>query len=153
MKAYAYLSRVFHLDRQIECKLEQIESLRSLTQRVTAAYSSDKVSHSGGGAPSAMEKAIIRLMEAQEELSGQIAALVETKKETQQTISRVKNERLRLLLEKRYLCCMTWEALAVDMDCSYRWLMSLHRDALDAVDKLIGNEPEENKKRQLRKTS
>lgn len=136
MKAAKYLGRALQLDRQIDCKLDQIARLRSLTQRVTSSYDNIGPSHSQGNS-SSMENAIIRLMEAQDELNSQIAALIDVKAEIQKTVQQVSNERLRLLLEKRYLCCMTWEAIAVDMECSYRWLMTLHNEALEAVDKLL----------------
>lgn len=143
MKAYEYLGRALQLDRQIDCKLDQIERLRSLTQRVTASYGDSGASHSSGGSSSPMEDAIIRLMEAQDELNVQIAQLIDVKAEIQRTIQQVGDARLRLLLEKRYLCCMAWEAIAVDMGCSYRWLMTLHNDALSAVDRLLEKALEE----------
>lgn len=134
MKAYDYLNRALHLDKQINCKLDQIERLRSLTQRVTASYDDSGASRSSNGAASPMENAVVRLIEAQDELGVQVAALIDTKSEIQRTIQQVSDERLRLVLEKRYLCCMAWEAIAVDMKCSYRWLMILHSDALEAVE-------------------
>lgn len=137
MKAYDYLNRALNLDKQISCKLDQIERLRSLTQRVTASYDDSGASHAGSSTSSPMENAIVRLIEAQDALGAQIATLVDAKSEIQTIIQQVKDERLRLLLEKRYLCCMTWEMIAVDMKCSYRWLMTLHNDALDAVERLL----------------
>lgn len=137
MKAYDYLNRALNLDKQISCKLDQIERLRSLTQRVTASYDDSGASHTGSSTSSPMENAIVRLIEAQDALGAQIATLVDAKSEIQTIIQQVKDERLRLLLEKRYLCCMTWEMIAVDMKCSYRWLMTLHNDALDAVERLL----------------
>lgn len=137
MKAYDYLNRALNLDKQISCKLDQIERLRSLTQRVTASYDDSGASHTGASISSPMENAIIRLIEAQDVLSAQIATLVDAKSEIQSIIQQVSDERLRLLLEKRYLCCMAWEAIAVDMKCSYRWLMTLHNDALAAVERLL----------------
>lgn len=59
MKAYDYLGQALQLDRQIDCKLEQIARLRSLTQRVTASYDNSGASRSGGGASSPMEEAIL----------------------------------------------------------------------------------------------
>lgn len=143
MKAYDYLNQALHLDKQISCKLDQIERLRSLTQRVTASYDDSGASHSGGGTASPMEDAIIRLMEAQDALNAQIAALIDAKTEIQRIIQRVNDGRLRLLLEKRYLCGMTWEAIAVDMGVSYRWLMTLHSDALGVVDRILRKRSEE----------
>ncbi len=143
MKAYEYLGRALQMDKQIDCKLDQVERLRALTQRITASYDDSGASRSGGGSVSPMEDAIVRLMEAENALNTQIAALIDIKAEIQGTIQQVNDGRLRLLLEKRYLCCMTWEAIAVDMACSYRWLMTLHTDALGVVDRILKKRAEE----------
>lgn len=137
MKAYDYLNRALQMDKQIDCKLEQIERLRALTQKITASYDDSGASHSGSAPASPMENAIIRLMDAQGALSAQVSALVDVKAEIQRTIQQVSDAKLRLLLEKRYLCCMTWESIAVDMGVSYRWLMTLHNDALVVVDRIL----------------
>ena len=45
MTAKEYLGQAYRLDQRINSKLQQIESLRSLTQRVTVAYGGEVVSH------------------------------------------------------------------------------------------------------------
>lgn len=143
MKAYEYLGRALQMDKQIDCKLDQVERLRALAQRITASYDDSGASRSAGGSVSPMEDAIIRLMEAENALNTQIAALIDIKAEIQGTVQKVNDGRLRLLLEKRYLCCMTWEVIAVDMGVSYRWLMTLHSDALSVVDRILRKMSEE----------
>jgi len=52
-------------------------------------------------------------------------------------ISQVHNVTYRLILEKRHLCFMTWEAIAIDLGYSVRWVQIRHTRALEVVQKLL----------------
>ena len=52
-------------------------------------------------------------------------------------ISRVEDGRYRQLLICRYLNFMTWEQIAVTMSYSWRWTMTLHAEALMAVEDVL----------------
>ena len=70
MNAKEYLGQAYRLDQRINSKLQQIESLRSLTQKVTASYDGEPVSHTRN--VSSLEDTIIRLMDAEEQINRQI---------------------------------------------------------------------------------
>ena len=110
MTAKEFLGQAYRLDQRINSKLQQIESLRCLTQKVTQAYGGEAVSRTRN--VSSLEDSILRLMEAEEELNRQIDTLVDTKIEIGKLIDRVHNETYRLILEKRYLCFMNWNRIA-----------------------------------------
>lgn len=135
MTAKEFLGQAYRLDQRINSKLQQIDSLRSLTQKVTQSYDGEVVSHTRN--VSSLEDVIIRLMEAEEELNQQIDKLVDTKIEIANLIDRIHNESYRLILEKRYLCFLSWEQIGIDMKYSRRWLMSKHERALEVADKLL----------------
>ena len=61
MNTKDYLGQAYRLDQRINSKLQQISSLRSLTQRVTASFDGEVVSHTRN--VTSLEDAIIRLME------------------------------------------------------------------------------------------
>ena len=122
MNAKDYLGQAYRLDQRINSKLQQISSLRSLTQRVNVT---------------SLEEAIIRLMEAEEELNRQIDRLVDMKIDIGKLIDQVHNENYRLILEKRYLCFLPWDQIAEDMHYSRRWVLNRHERALDVVDRLL----------------
>ena len=79
MTAKEYLGQAYRLDQRINSKLQQIESLRSLTQRVTASYDGEVVSHTRN--VSSLQDSIIHLMEAEDELNQEIDKLVALKKQ------------------------------------------------------------------------
>ena len=135
MNAQEFLGQAYRLDQRINSKLQQIDSLRSLTRKVTQSYDNEVVSRTRN--VSSLEDAIIRLMEAEEQLNMQIDQLVDTKIEIGKLIDMVHNESYRLLLEKRYLCFLSWDQIAADMHYSRRWVLNKHERALEVADKLL----------------
>lgn len=135
MTAKEFLGQAYRLDQRINSKLQQIDSLRGLTQKVTQSYDNEVVSRTRN--VSSLEDAIIRLMEAEEQLNMQIDQLVDTKIEIGNLIDMVHNESYRLLLEKRYLCFLSWDQIAAEMHYSRRWVLNKHERALEVADKLL----------------
>ena len=138
MNAKDYLGQAYRLDQRITSKLQQVESLRSLTERVTVAYGGEVVSHSRN--LTSLQDTIVRLMEAEEELNQEIDKLVDLKIEISNIISEVRNENYKLILEKRYLCFLPWDQIAADLSISRRWVLTQHDRAITVVDKLISKQ-------------
>ena len=107
MNAKEYLGQAYRLDQHINDRLMQLSQLRALTQRITTAYDGEVVSRTRN--VHALEDSVIRLMEAEESINEEIDRFVDIKMDISKTIARVRNENYRLILEKRYLCFMTWE--------------------------------------------
>ena len=135
MTAKEFLGQAYRLDQRINSKLQQIDSLRGLTQKVTQSYDNEVVSRTRN--VSSLEDAIIRLMEAEEELNRQIDQLVDTKIEIGKLIEKVHNESYRLLLEKRYLCFLAWDQIDAEMHYRRRWVLNTHERALEVADRLL----------------
>lgn len=140
MTAKEFLAQAYRLDQRINSKLHQIDSLHSLTQKVTQSYDGEVVSRTRN--VTSLEDAIIRLMEAEAELNQQIDQLVDTKIEIGKLIDMVHNESYRLLLEKRYLCFLSWDQIAADMHYSRRWVLNKHERALEVADRLLREKEE-----------
>lgn len=135
MNAKEFLSQAWRIEQQVQSKQEQIEALKSLACRVTAGSGSEPVSHTRN--VNAMQDTVVRILEAEEDLNRRIDTLVATKVDVMQTIDRVKDVTLRLILEKRYLSFFTWEQIAVDMGYTVRWTLSRHAEALEAVQAIL----------------
>ena len=138
MNAKEFLSRAWHVEQQVQSKLEQIEALKSLACRMTASSGTEPVSHTRN--VTSMQDTVVRILEAEEELNRRIDELVRMKVEVMQVIDRVQDVSLRLILEKRYLSFLPWEQIAVDMGYTVRWALVRHRDALDAVQRVLEEE-------------
>lgn len=129
MTAKEYLSQYRALNDSINAKIAQVEELRRRAQTVsggnrTGAHSSQPYDRIG--------EITAKICDREAEINCEINALVELQREISAKIARVDDSRLRLLLELRYLNCMTFERVAVAMNYSYMQVCRLHGMALAA---------------------
>lgn len=80
-----------------------------------------------------MADAVIKIVSLQEEINMDINALVELKREIMGVIKAVPNVEYQTLLEKRYLCFISWEQIAVDMNYSMQHIHRMHSAALKEI--------------------
>jgi len=135
MTSKEYLSQARYLDMRINSKLDQIESLHELATRCTSTISGMPHNPNRGGSP--MADAICKIIDLESEINADIDKLVDLKREIVGVIKRIDNVELQTLLEKRYLCFMQWEQIAVDMCFSIQHVYRLHDRALKEVEKAI----------------
>ena len=135
MNAKEYLKQAFYLDKRINSKLEQVESLNALATKATSTLSDMPKSLSRG--TSKLEDTIVKIVDLQEEINRDIDKLVDLKAEMVGTIKQIQNKELQVILEKRYLCFETWEKIAVDMNYDIRHIHRLHNLGLKETSNLI----------------
>lgn len=131
MTGKEYLLQARYLDERIHSKIQQIESLNDLATSCSAVISDMPRNPNQGG--NKMADAVIKIVFLQEELNQDINALVDLKHEIMGVIKAVPNVEYQTLLEKRYLCFITWEQIAVDMGYELRYIHKLHGKALEEV--------------------
>ena len=135
MTTKAYLGQARFLDMRIKSKIQQIDSLRELATSCTAVLSD--MPRNPNHRASKVESCVMKIIEVQEGLQDDINALVELKKEIMATIHAVEDVELQTLLEKRYLCFLSWERIAVEMHYSIQHIYRMHEMALDAVTEIL----------------
>jgi len=135
MTAKEYLRQAYRLDQKINSKLRQINSLRALSQKVTASYDGDVVSHTRN--VTGLEDSVIRLIESEDELNQQIKELVDLRREIARVIDAVGNDTYQMILEMRYLCYMSWNEIAENMNYSRRWVLQMHARAVEKVNEVL----------------
>ena len=79
---------------------------------------------------SRMAEAVVKIVDLQNEINHDIDELVDLKREITRRVKFIPNAEYQLLLEKRYLCFMPWEKIAVDMGYSIQHIYRLHDWAL-----------------------
>lgn len=131
MNAKEYLKQAFYLDKRINSKLEQVESLNALATKATTTLSDMPKDPNRG--TSKLEDTIVKIVDLQEEINRDIDKLVDLKKEIVRTIKKIEDKELQVVLEKRYLCFETWEKIAVDMNYSIQHIFRLHSKALKNI--------------------
>lgn len=131
MTAKEYLSQAYRLDLRINSKIEQVASLNDLARKATSVITG--MPHSPNKGKSAMADTIDKIVDLQNEINADIDRLVDLKAEMVNVIKAVGNKEYQTLLEKRYLCFMTWESIAVDMGYSIQHLYRLRDKAYQEV--------------------
>lgn len=135
MTAKEYLGQARFLDMRINSKIQQVASLNELATRCTTTISDMPKNPNRGD--SRMADSVIKIIELQEEINSDINKLVELKREIMGVIKAVPNMEYQTLLEKRYLCFITWEQIAVDMNYSMQYTFRIHERALKEIDQLL----------------
>ena len=140
MTALEFLQQAYMLDQQIQTKLQQISSLRSLAESMRSFTAKEPVCHTKH--VTALEDAVIRIMEEEQELNAEIDRLVDLKREIREVISEVRDLNLRLVLEKRHLCFESWLQIGREMGRTDRWAQMKHRMALVVVQGILDRRTE-----------
>ena len=129
MTTKAYLSQARYLDMRIKSKLQQIDELNSLATSCTAVMTG--MPHNPSPSTSRMADAICKIVGLEDEIRGDMEKLIDLKAEITGVIKAVANPEHQTLLEKRYLCYLSWEKIAVDMGYELRYIHKLHNRALE----------------------
>ncbi len=129
MNTKTYLSQTRYLDMRIRSKLQQVDSLNELATNCTSVLTG--MPRNPSGSTSRMSDAICKIIDLQNEINRDIDTLVDLKKEIMGVVKAVANPEHQTLLEKRYLCFLSWEKIAVDMGYDLRYVHKLHIRALD----------------------
>ena len=131
MKAKEYLSQAYRLDQRINSKIEQVSYLNELATKCTSTITG--MPHNPAKSTSPMADAIGKIIDLQNEINADIDRLVDLKREIVAVIKAVEQPEYQTLLEKRYLCFLTWEQIAVDMNYGIDNVFKLHKKALACV--------------------
>lgn len=133
--AKEFFQQIRSVEKQIDVKCEQLERLKSLATRVTAAIS--QVSSRPSGVSQSMENSVDKFIALQDELDADINKFTKMRKEAYGILRKMTNEKQRICLESRYLLGKTWEAIAADIDMSYQGVCKLHGRALQSAEEIM----------------
>lgn len=131
MTAKDYLLQARFLDDRINSKTQQIASLNELAAKCTTTFSDMPRNPNRGH--SRVEECVIKIIDLEDSIKKDIEKLVDLKKEIMGVIKAVPNVEYQTLLEKRYLCFITWEQIAVDMNYSMQHIHRMHSAALKEI--------------------
>ncbi len=135
MTAKEYLGQAYRIDQRINSKIDQVTALRELATKATSTLSD--VPPSGTRNVHKMEDIIIKIVDLENDINRDIDCLVDLKREISAAIKGVDDLELQTLLEKRFLCNLTWEQIAVDMGYSIRHIYRLRDTAYKRIAEII----------------
>ena len=123
MTAKEYLSQAKYLDMRINSKIQQLSSLNDLAKKCTSALTG--MPRNPSGSTSTLADTINKIIDLQREINADIDALVDLKRDITDVIKGVPNLEAQTILEKRYLCFLTWETIATEMGYDLRYIHEL----------------------------
>ncbi len=126
-----YLNRAYNLEKAVNNKLTELETLKAIATKVSASFSD--IPPSGTRNVHRHEDVMVKIIDLQNEISGDVANLIDIKREIINIIKTVENVVYRMLLEERYLCYKSWEEIAIDLKYSVPHIYRLHRKALSII--------------------
>ena len=135
MTAKEYLSQVRYLDDSINTKIDMLDGLNAMATKCTSVLSD--MPKGGNGSTSRLEDIVVKIVALQEEINAEIDTLVDRKTEIRSVIMQVEDNNERLLLEKRYLCCMPWNEIVATSFISVTTSKRIHNSALESVEKIL----------------
>lgn len=127
MTAKEYLSRYRTLNSEINAKLEQKQQLFELA----ASVAPSNTHGASGNVSDKVGRTVAKLLDLEREINADIDRLVDLRREIEAAIAGVPDERLRTLLELRYVNGLTFEQISRRMDYSFSQIRRLHKKSLD----------------------
>lgn len=88
--------------------------------------------------PDRLLELISKINEKDQMITRKISALVDLKAKISGQIQQLQDTRYEELLHSRYVMCLRWEEIAVQMHIDLRWVYRLHGQALEAFAKQFG---------------
>ncbi len=128
MTTKEYLSQYYILDKRIKDKKDEMEKLKLVVNGVGSFAITEKVQSSGN--LHKMSDTIAVIIDLSDEIMKQTTKLLKLKYEIMMCIEKIEKQEYKRLLELRYIKCMKWEEIAVNMGYNYRWILKLHSKAL-----------------------
>lgn len=129
-----WLNRARFIDNEVNSLMREQRRAFELATSTTGTWSEDKIQSSTGNTT---EKNMVKYAEYTEMIDSRIDELTAVKREILDKIGEVEDHLLRSLLINRYINCMTWEQIAVEMNYGYRQILRLHGKALNCLKDVI----------------
>ena len=135
MTAKEYLNQIRMLDIKINEGIEELEQLKAMATKVTAALGDEVVSSSKN--PDKMTDVIAKIINLQMDLNRAVDKYVDIKAEAVELLSQVENPTHYKILHSRYVLFKKWEQIACEIGFTYQWTNELHDVALLEFEKIL----------------
>lgn len=128
-----YFRQLQKIDRRINAKLEQAGRCREMATKATGRMTATRVS--GTTARSAMENAIVRLIDLERDIDSEVDQLVDLRREALALINTLEDPRHRSVMEMRYINGWSWDRISNELNYERTWVWRLHGEALQCLQK------------------
>ena len=134
----SYLRKIELYDTHINNLTQDIETLRSMTTKITACM--NQVVVSGSGNQDKLGDAIAKIVDLEGRIYKKVGLYVDLKEKVIELIERVSDPDQVKVLHKRYAEYKQWEEIACEMKCTFRNVCYIHGKALQALEDIMKDE-------------
>lgn len=125
----SYLKQYRSLSMEIDQISEELQRWQDLATRISPSYSD--MPHGGGS--DKVQTAAVEVAELTDKLNRKLHQAIMVQENIKKLLESLDDIKLRQLMSYRYINGMRWEEIAVRMDFNYRWVLRLHRKALNQI--------------------
>lgn len=119
--------RIMHIE--IDQITKELQRWQDLATRISPSYSD--MPHGGGS--DKVQTAAVEVAELTDKLNQKLHQAIMVQESIKKLLESLDDIKLRQLISYRYINGMRWEEIAVRMDFNYRWVLRLHRKALNQI--------------------
>jgi DNA-directed RNA polymerase specialized sigma subunit len=119
--------RIMHIE--IDQITKDLQRWQDLATRISPSYSD--MPHGGGS--DRVQTAAVEVAELTDKLNQKLHQAIMVQENIKKLLESLDDIKLRQLMFYRYINGMRWEEIAVRMDFNYRWVLRLHRKALNQI--------------------
>lgn len=119
--------RIMHIE--IDQITKELQRWQDLATRISPSYSD--MPHGGGS--DKVQTAAVEVAELTDKLNQKLHQAIMVQENIKKLLESLDDIKLRQLMYYRYINGMRWEEIAVRMDFNYRWVLRLHRKALNQI--------------------
>lgn len=116
--------------KQLEADLQMLQDLKDLAEQITPVYS---LAPGCGGSNDKLGGTVAKMADVEVSVQSDIRMLTEALAATRALIKMLDDEKLQLILFKRYLNYQRWEVIAADLGYSWQYIHKMHSKALQKL--------------------
>ena len=128
LSARQFLRQTEYITRRIKAKEQLIRRRREQAEMMTSVLTG--MPGSGNRGESKLERAVVAYADMEAEIQADIDRLRDLQRETMTMIGEMEDQRLKQILEERYLNGYQWAAIARHVHVTVDYVYRLHRYAL-----------------------
>jgi len=129
MTVKEFLNQAYEFDKDIESNKLQIERLRVIAEYVSVPESV-KIHGQSFKKSDHLENTVALIVDLEAEIIDDIQKYVRAIKDIRRVVNAIADQKLKLILQNRYLNFMKWNEIADNFGCSVRRVLQLHGFAL-----------------------
>lgn len=134
MRAKQYLMQVWHIDRDIQSRIEERENILK-TQISGIDYSKDSVQEG----QKVFDDRYMKYLQLRDEIDAKIDELIDLKREISRQIDCLDDKVSMIVLRERYINMKSWNQIASSFGTSERHVWRMHKIALIQFEKMSEN--------------